>query len=513
MSATIRALPLRAFLEPDSLTIAQGIVVISGDLGRTALKYETRAALYVPLEAGHAAQNVLLAAAEAEVAAVEVGGFVEDRLAAQLQLARGVMPLTSVVVGAFPKASEQARSASAPESEFRWAETEAPSYSAPFFVGSARVKGQQTGWSWGRSSDPAIAQTKAEAEAQERWSCTLPTGLQEARFEDLANAVVPQDIAAYSAAQYARPKFQYLPFGTGAPYLWKEGEDVLTGKRWSVLGDLVYFEDFLDRLRPYTSVSSSGVAAFTSRQGALERAVLELIERDAFMATWLGRTARPTVDPSSLPAAIAARIRALRQAGVEVVVKDHSLGLAPVVFVFAQSLQAGFTLTTAGAAFDAEEALNSALMEIEFVVTTRLASSKPRAIEPEQVESPEDHMDLYGQRKYFRRADFLARGGDRIALADVGRESSKRWDELAALLASRGHKILWFDLTPPGASLHQGRTPLHIGRAIVPGLIPMSFGRGLEPLASFASRRHAGVHHQQRRRAQPAPSLFPHPFG
>jgi len=503
----------RAFLEPDGLTFAQGIVVISGELGRTALKYETRAALYVPLEAGHAAQNVLLSATEAELAAVEIGGFVEDRLATILKLGSGMVPLTTIIVGTLPATDQCARAERTSEIEYRWVDAGAGSYVPPCFVGSARVKNQETSWAWGRSPDPELAHTKAIAEAQERWSCTVPSGLQEGRFGDVPNPIAPQEIVAYGAAQYARPEFPYLPFDPGANYAWKKGEDVLTGKRWLVLADFVYFGDFLSRPRPYTSASSSGAAAYTSQQGALERAVLELIERDAFMVTWLGRTVRPTIEPSSLPATVAARIRALRSAGVEIVVKDHSLGLAPVVFVFAQSVQAGFTMASAGAAFDPEAALDSALMEVEFAVATRLASKKRRAIEPEEVESPEDHMDLYAQRQYFRRADILARQGEKILLSDVGHGYPNRWDELANLLAGRGHKILWFDLTPPGASLHQGRTPLHVGRAIVPGMISISFGQGQEPLASFGLRPHASARRPRRDRRELAACLFPHPFG
>jgi ribosomal protein S12 methylthiotransferase accessory factor len=241
--------------------------------------------------------------------------------------------------------------------------------------------------------------------------------------------------------------------------------------------------------------------------------VLELIERDAFMVTWLSRASRPTVDPASLPAAVAARLRALNDAGVDVVVKDHSLGLAPVLFVFAQSAAGGFTLTTAGSAFDAEEALESALTELEAGVATRLAIGTPRVLQPDEVETPQDHMDLYAQRRYYRRADFLGRDGQPTSLSEVGRNGAKDWNGLCSLLIGSGYEVLWFDLTPPGASLHQGRTPLHVGRAIIPGMIPISFGRGQEPLASFAARKVAGVRRQRHDRSSPAQDLFPHPFG
>jgi ribosomal protein S12 methylthiotransferase accessory factor len=506
-------LAVGAFCEPDMLEFAQGIVAISGDLARSAAKYEARASLYLPLEAGHAAQNVLLAAAEARVGAVEVGGFLDDRLGDLLGYAGDLMPLTSIIFGALPTDDERACVESAPEMEFRWVDAPKASFAPPFLVSAARVKGSDTDWSFGRSVNPRMACIKASAEAQERWSCTLPIGLQEGRMKDLADAPPPQDIVAYSPGQYARQDFRYLPFDPTALYLWKAGEDISTGRSTAVLADHVYFSGFLEGPRPYTSASSSGVAAYTSRQGVIERAVLELVERDAFMTTWLSRATRPTIDPASVSATIAARLRALASSGVEIVLKDHSTGIAPVVFVFAQSRKAGFTLTTAASAFDAEEALENALMEAEWAVAMRLAGGVRPPIDPGQVDGPEDHLDLYAQRRFYRRADFLGGGGPTVALKEVGSGCAQRWDDLTASLTGQGLRILWFDLTPPGASLHQGRSALHIGRAIIPGLLPISFGCGLEPLATFDARLPARTRRRRADRSTPAPYSFPHPFG
>jgi thiazole/oxazole-forming peptide maturase SagD family component len=496
----------RCFLDPDLLSHAQGTVVISGDLARSAIKYQARSALYVPIEAGHAAQNVLLAAVERNLAAVEIGGFEEDRLASLLELPRNVVPLTTVVIGSQPTQQQLDLCAGSPEIEFRWADDVSGPYSLPFYAGAAQVSGTETDWSWGRAEDPGLAHTKAVAEAQERWGCSVPAELRTAPIGDVHDAVPPQDILAYTKAQYTRADFPFRPFDAAVSYLWKQGTDVLTGETRSVLADFVYFGAFLDRPRPYTSATSSGAAAHTSKAKALEGAVLELIERDAFMRTWLDRQVRPTIDPSTLPANTDRRVRALRQVGVEVQLKDHSLGLAPVVFAFAQSEEDGFTVATASAAFDREEALDSAMMELELLVALRLQNKAPRKIRPREVLEPEDHIDLYAQRRHFRRADCLAEGSETVSFSHVGERRPQTWSQLEQALADHGHKILWFDLTPHGASLQQGRTPLSIGRAIVTGLIPISFGWDHEPLATFQSD-------PGRTRPVSSQPLFPHPFG
>jgi len=58
---------VRAFADDLVMNEAQGAIIISGSFDRSADKYTNRSALYVPLEAGHVAQNVHLAAVEQKV--------------------------------------------------------------------------------------------------------------------------------------------------------------------------------------------------------------------------------------------------------------------------------------------------------------------------------------------------------------------------------------------------------------------------------------------------------------
>jgi SagB-type dehydrogenase family enzyme len=75
------------------------IFVISGVVERTARKYGARAERYVLLEAGHAAQNLLLAATTAGLGATPVGAFADDSVARTLELGAGELPLYLLPVG------------------------------------------------------------------------------------------------------------------------------------------------------------------------------------------------------------------------------------------------------------------------------------------------------------------------------------------------------------------------------------------------------------------------------
>jgi SagB-type dehydrogenase family enzyme len=68
----------RAALEQESVRDAPAVLVFSAVIERTAIKYRTRAARYVYMEAGHAAQNVFLQAAALNLGTVTVGAFYDE---------------------------------------------------------------------------------------------------------------------------------------------------------------------------------------------------------------------------------------------------------------------------------------------------------------------------------------------------------------------------------------------------------------------------------------------------
>ena len=80
-------------------------VVITSVTARTSRKYGARASRYVALEAGHAAQNLLLEATSRHLVGVPIGAFDDAKVAQLLALPSGEEPLYLVAIG-YPRHSE-----------------------------------------------------------------------------------------------------------------------------------------------------------------------------------------------------------------------------------------------------------------------------------------------------------------------------------------------------------------------------------------------------------------------
>lgn len=495
----------RAFLNPLILEKAHGVIVISGSLRIAGEKYGNRSLLFVPLEAGHAAQNVHLAAAEEGVSTLEVGGFVDAILGNAINLPKHFQPLTTVVFGQKPKVDQ---TTDGKQLEVQWSLPRNGTYVPSFAIASARVS-EERSWSHGRDPSPPLAAIKAVAEAKEWAACgCIPNNLTKARFVDLETAVDPREIISYHPSQYKLKRFPFRPFDETREYEWTEGRDEITGSAVNILADLVYFPYF-PKAPYYTYANSSGVAAHPSRTKALETSTLELIERDSFMIAYLTRIKFPTVLEQTLPANIKKRIIDLRKAGFRVWVKDHSIDLAPVACVIAQSQAAKYTPCASCSSFDTEDALDHALLEVEAMVLARLENGPGNPITPREVIWPLDHGRLYEQQTYFRKADFLMRGRDRIAFRDMGKEMAQTWTELLQRIQTKSWKLFTIPLVL--SEQYGGNGGLHIIRSVVPNMVPMTFGYRQEPGGTgriYATAQQFGQHKFSYREL----TKFPHPF-
>ena len=89
----------QAALRQDSVLEAPMVIIITAVFARTEQRYGERTSLYVHLEAGHAAQNILLQAIALDLGTVPIGAFYDDKVKDALSLPADQAPLYLIPVG------------------------------------------------------------------------------------------------------------------------------------------------------------------------------------------------------------------------------------------------------------------------------------------------------------------------------------------------------------------------------------------------------------------------------
>jgi len=98
-SADLRPVVWEHGLKQDALRAAPVVLLICAVYARTEAKYGQRATRYVHIEAGHAAQNLLLQAVALGLGGVPIGAFYDDSLQVALALPKDHAPLYLLAVG------------------------------------------------------------------------------------------------------------------------------------------------------------------------------------------------------------------------------------------------------------------------------------------------------------------------------------------------------------------------------------------------------------------------------
>lgn len=335
--------------------------------------------------------------------------------------------------------------------------------------------------SYGAGRDVDEAELVAKVEGLERYcGLFLPPPSVEAAYADVRDdAIDPRSLPLYSERQYATPGFPRPRFDEGLVLPWVWAASLTTGRARLVPQPSVRFGGTEDDLLDETS---SGVAAHATRARALLSAVSELVERDAFMISWLHALVPPRIDPTSVRSPFAVNaLAAVARGGYEAVLLDITSDLGvPVVLALGLCTDGSQPALRLGAGchVDAAVAVDKSLREllgaVQSVPTAGWTPGEPMA--PEDVRSLRDHSVAYAHPAWLRRAEFLWSSPDRRAVTEVGAVAigSTATEQLVTVvgqLEEHGHEVLAADLTPPDVA-----GTIEVVRAIVPGLQPIGFG-------------------------------------
>jgi ribosomal protein S12 methylthiotransferase accessory factor len=379
--------------------------------------------------------------------------------------------------------------------------------SARFAIPNLRNPGGEEGRvSRGVAEEESLARLIARAEAAERYAAgdAGAHDLVRARERDLEGAVSTDQTYLRNRRQLAEPGATAEP-DPDDPILWVRASTASGETRW-LPAELVFFPfDDPDVLRPMLPhVNSSGVAAHSTREAAIARALAELAERDAFMWTWVQRLSRERIDERTLPEDTRSLAAAVRGLGFEVHLVNITLDVLPVILCVA--LSDGWIVPGAAAGRDPTAAATKALTEAA-VITSISTEAQPQGppIAAEEVATPAEHMRFHHDAGLAEEDAFLFSNDERIALDEIGASGAAEVDAARAV-----GEPLFVELTTPATQ------PFSVVRAVVPGMIPITFGFDTEPLGlpRLAEPRVTldGRHVGRTLDLSNAGPLVPHPF-
>jgi ribosomal protein S12 methylthiotransferase accessory factor len=305
-----------------------------------------------------------------------------------------------------------------------------------------------------------------------------------------AASIAPEELVLYSDRQYGSAGFAHRRPVADEQLTWVCGRLVGSGQPVFAPASLVYLTtegSIANEL--FTLPTSNGLGGGRTLPSAVLAGLYELIERDAFVITWLNRLPAPRIAfPSDAGAASEIRHH-YRRVGIE----THAFALPsdldiPVVLAVAVDRGGRRPHATIGLGcnLDPTVALDRAMMEVVQLRTALV--HRHRTAEPpllrryEDVSTPLDHADLFADPDNRHELAFLLDGVAEIPLARIldcsGDDASADLDYCRQRLEAAGCTVAFVDLTQPDLEAFGVR----IVRAIATGLQPIHFGFGCERL-------------------------------
>jgi len=240
--------------------------------------------------------------------------------------------------------------------------------------------------------------------------------------------------------------------------------------------------------------SSNGSAIGSTEDEASLHAMLELIERDAFLATWYGRIPPVRIEVQTLCSKrIKAYIHSLERKRIKVHIFEISMEIKiPTIWVLLEKIEPKDNemafYTAASADFDLEEAIERALIEATTAISVfthvfdrpdYLKRKKELIKKPKEVSRLEDHLLLYSNRETKKLLEFALSTQEVNSIANLentytnyqGTFASvvRKIEEQLADISQKAYKAVTYNPNLFRASL------INV-KYIVPGMLTMTFG-------------------------------------
>jgi ribosomal protein S12 methylthiotransferase accessory factor len=292
----------------------------------------------------------------------------------------------------------------------------------------------------------------------------------------------PETIGLFAPLQYVQPDFPYAPFARDTPVRWVRGFSLPDCRPALLPAQLVFLcDDVADGETRIGYATSNGLACGPTLEEAILSGLLELVERDAFMLTWLNRLSLPLLDWAGDGKIAALDGRYFACTGLRYSVVDlsgfHGVPTALAV-VHGADLDDAALGVGAASAPSMRDAWLKALAEAFAVrawARTLRRLEPPPSFRPDfsDIRSFADHIRFYGEHRNARHAAFLDGAAVRRPTSAVpGLPAGRPLEtirELTSRLHSAGARAFAVDVTAPDIRA----AGLFVAKVFSPELCPL----------------------------------------
>ena len=346
----------------------------------------------------------------------------------------------------------------------------------------------------GKGATEEQAMLGAIGEAVERYCAShAPHGaMHRAAIADLDGDVVsPEELVLYSDAQYGR---NYLPFSVWKPsnaLLWVRVKELTTERPvWAPATFAFLSAPAIAEQQDYLCAStSSGFASGVDVAHAARAAIIELIERDAFVIAWLNRLAVREIDLERTDGVTTEIVRTFGRWGTKLraFLLPTDLPAVPIMTIALDETGTGPAAVIAlGCEMRPRPALEKAIFEMCQVHEPMLKAHRDGRGESANayadVRSLEQHAGYFFRRDHLQELDFLLERPASVSIDEVqGHGGPAVEDDLQTLdgaFRAIGSRVLYRDVTTPDLAGY----PIRVVRALATHIQPIHFGYGQERL-------------------------------
>ena len=329
---------------------------------------------------------------------------------------------------------------------------------------TSSMKRKSVGFATGSTSSEALL--KVIAEGFERYALEQNRSERKESANNLGEPFIdPRVFTPYSKAQLKNLR-GIIQFDPRREIDWVIGLRRVTGERVWVPMELVYYatEQMKRELKLCYMASSSGVAAHFKKEVAIDTALYELIERDAFSVTWYSRRQVNSINHKCLTLDLRDRILEWMKLGYKVSILDLTLDGPPVVLVIIWSREKRPAICSGAACRSSFiDATLRAFNEAEFMAMTWHNRRSKIKMEMNEIDNPETHGVFYLDPKNLSYVEWLLEAKE----SDVIREDFKG-------------DLQYFDPVLIDITPKDHACGLSVVRVISEKLMPINFGYGNE---------------------------------